>query len=80
MFFVFQGFMASSGPRNIRYRRSESAPYAAITSSGLTTLPRLLDIFCPSSPRMMPWWKSFLNGSACGTMPRSNSTLCQKRA
>ena len=31
---------------NISYRRSASAPYARTTSSGLTTLPRDLAIFC----------------------------------
>ena len=24
--------------------------------------------FSPSSPKMIPWWKSFLNGSFCGTI------------
>jgi hypothetical protein len=28
--------------------------------SGFTTLPRVFDIFSPSSPRMRPWWKSQL--------------------
>lgn len=48
--------------------------------SGLTTLPMDFDIFCPSSPRMSPWLMSFLNGSFVVRWPRSNMTLCQKRA
>jgi hypothetical protein len=32
----------------------------AMTSSGLTTLPRDFDIFWPSSPRIMPWLTSLL--------------------
>ena len=32
----------------------ESAPYASMTTSGLTTLPTLLDILFPSSPRINP--------------------------
>ena len=64
---------------NISYSRSESAPYSATTSSGLMTLPRLLDIFSLFSPRIMPWLTSFWNGSGVLTMPRSKSTLCQNR-
>ncbi len=41
---MLQGLTASSGPMNISYSRSESAPYWATTWSGLTTLPRLFDI------------------------------------
>ena len=41
---VFHGFDASSGPMYISYKRNVSAPYSAITSSGLTTFRRLLDI------------------------------------
>jgi hypothetical protein len=40
---------------NISYRRIASAPYSVTMSSGLTTLPRLLDIFSPSEPRIIPW-------------------------
>ena len=39
---------------NISYSRSESAPYSATTASGLTTLPRLLDIlYARLSSRML---------------------------
>ena len=34
-------------------------PYSETTSSGFTTLPRDLDIFWPSSPRISPWLTSF---------------------
>ncbi|MNL68627.1 hypothetical protein D3C87_1933790 [compost metagenome] len=71
---------ASRGPMNISYRRRVSAPYSLTTSSGLTTLPRDLDIFSLFSPRIMPWLKSFLKGSLVETTPRSYRTLCQKRA
>ena len=77
---MLQGFVCSSGPMNSSYRRSESAPYSVITSSGLTTLPRLLDIFWPSSPRISPWLTSRWNGSGVETKPWSNSALCQNRA
>mmetsp|Transcript_29056 Transcript_29056/g.49658 ORF Transcript_29056/g.49658 Transcript_29056/m.49658 type:complete len:288 (-) Transcript_29056:531-1394(-) len=77
---VCHGLTASSGPMNISYSRIASAPYVWTMSSGLTTLPRDLDIFSPSSPRIIPWCTSFLNGSAHSTRPRSYSTLCQKRA
>ena len=40
-----QGAPFSIGPRNISYRRIASVPQRSITSSGLTTLPRLFDIF-----------------------------------
>ena len=43
--FVFHGFVASSGPMNISYMRSVSAPYSFTMSSGLMTLPRDLLIF-----------------------------------
>ena len=42
---VLHGFMASNGPMNISYSRTASAPNRSIISSGLTTLPRDLDIF-----------------------------------
>ena len=51
---VFQGLTASSGPMNISYRRSVSAPYSAIMSSGLTTFFRLLDIFAIDSASASP--------------------------
>lgn len=38
--------VSCKGPRNISYRRKESAPYLYTTSSGLMTLPRLLLILC----------------------------------
>ena len=37
-------------------------------------LPRALDIFCPSSPRINPWLTSLWKGSAVETWPRSKST------
>ena len=60
---MLHGLTASSGPMNISYSRSASAPYSRTTSSGLTTLPRLFDIFSSFSPRIMPWLTSFWNGS-----------------
>jgi hypothetical protein len=42
-------------------------------------LPRLLDIFWLSSPRIMPWLMRRWKGSTLFTRPRSKSTLCQKR-
>ena len=60
---VLQGFTASSGPMNISNSRSESAPNSRTTSSGFTTLPRAFDIFSPFSPRIIPWFTSFWNGS-----------------
>ena len=36
---VDQGREASSGPMNISYKRSESAPYSSQILSGFTTLP-----------------------------------------
>ena len=60
---MLHGLVASSGPMNISNSRSASAPYSATTSSGLTTLPRALDIFSPFSPRIIPWLTSFWNGS-----------------
>ena len=77
---MLHGFAASSGPMNISYSRSESAPYSLTIASGLITLPRLFDIFSLFSPRIMPWLTSFWNGSGVLTTPRSKSTLCQKRA
>ena len=61
---MLQGFTASSGPMNISYSRRASAPYSLTTWSGLTTLPRLFDIFSPFSPRIIPWLTSFWNGSS----------------
>ena len=52
--FVFQGFVASSGPMNISYIRSVSAPNSFTISSGLMTLPRDLLIFSLFVPRIMP--------------------------
>ena len=50
----------SKSPMNMIYSRMVSAPYWATTSLGLMTLPRLLDIFSPPSPRIMPWEVRFL--------------------
>mmetsp|Transcript_14672 Transcript_14672/g.62953 ORF Transcript_14672/g.62953 Transcript_14672/m.62953 type:complete len:258 (-) Transcript_14672:1835-2608(-) len=43
---VCHTFVSRSGPMNISYRRSESAPNSSTTSSGFTTFPRDLDILC----------------------------------
>jgi len=65
---------------NISYKRKASAPNSLRISSGFTALPRDLDIFWPSSPRMRPWFTNLKKGSGVETWPRSKSTLCQKRA
>jgi len=57
-----RALVSRSGPRNISYRRRLSAPYAATTSSGLTTLPRLLLILCARAATRTP-------GSARSTKP-----------
>mmetsp|Transcript_31713 Transcript_31713/g.68639 ORF Transcript_31713/g.68639 Transcript_31713/m.68639 type:complete len:200 (-) Transcript_31713:134-733(-) len=59
---VLHTLVSLNGPMNISYRRSESAPYAATTSSGLTTLPRLLLIL---------WARAFTStlGSSLSTYP-----------
>ena len=41
-----------------------------VKRSGLTTLPTLLDILLPSSPRIRPWWKSFLYARGFAGLPR----------
>ena len=68
----------SGGATNITYRRSASAPYFAIMSSGSTTLPFDFDMTAPSLSTM-PWVSRRLNGSACVTMPRSRNTRAKKR-
>ena len=52
--FVDQAKPSSRGPANISNSLNESAPYSSMTSSGLTTLPRDLDIFSPFEPRIIP--------------------------
>ena len=61
---------------NITYRRSASAPYFAIMSSGSTTLPFDFDITAPSLSTM-PCVSRWLNGSAWFTRPRSRKTLAK---
>ena len=68
---MLHGFTASSGPMNISYNRSASAPYSLTTWSGLTTLPRLFDILyarlstCTSVSRIHTYRpSSFLTSSA----------------
>src|SRR3989344_853659 len=46
-----------------KYILTVSAPYFATCSSGSTTLPFDLDIFCPSGPMMIPWLRRDRNGS-----------------
>ncbi|MNN43665.1 hypothetical protein D3C81_1579130 [compost metagenome] len=77
---AFHGLVASSGPMNISYTRSVSAPYSLTISSGLITLPRDLLIFSLLVPRIIPWLTNLWNGSLVDTTPRSYRTLCQKRA
>ena len=50
--FVSQGLLASTGPRNISYRRSVSAPYFSTIMSGLTTLNIDFDIFSTAQPQI----------------------------
>ena len=57
----------------------ESAPERSTCSSGLTTLPWLLDIRLPSGPRTSPWLNKRLNGSRKSTRPRSFRTRVKKR-
>ena len=52
---VLHGAAFSKSPMNISYSRSVSAPNSRTTSSGFTTFPRLLLIFSPFSPRIIPW-------------------------
>ena len=58
---VFHGLACSSGPRNISYKRSVSAPYSLQISSGLTTLYFDLDIFSTSRPTMYFPLSSLMN-------------------
>ena len=50
--FVSQGFDCSTGPRNISYRRSVSAPYFSTMVSGFTTLNIDLLIFSIAHPQI----------------------------
>ena len=43
-------------------KRSASAEYASMSSSGSSELPFDFDIFEPSAARTMPWMTMFLNG------------------
>ena len=49
---VSQGLLASTGPRNISYRRRVSAPYFSTIMSGFTTLNIDFDIFSTAHPQM----------------------------
>src|SRR4051812_10746201 len=66
------------GPINIRKPLSASEPKRSTYSCGLTTLPRLLLIFCPSGPRMVPWLRRRVIGSSKSTSPRSLITFVKK--
>ena len=46
-----------------RAKRSASAPYWAMTSSGSIPLPRDLDILRPCASRTKPWKSTVLNGA-----------------
>ena len=74
-----QGPPSFHGPMNIRKPRSASEPKRSTYSCGLTTLPRLLLIFCPSGPSMLPWLRRRVMGSSKSTRPRSLITLVKKR-
>ena len=74
---MLHGLDLSKGPINISYILKLSAPYFPTTSSGFTTFPLDLLIFCPSSPPIIPWLNNFLNGSFVETNPRSYKTWCQ---
>ena len=50
--FVSQGFDCSTGPRNISYKRSVSAPYFSTIISGFTTLNIDFDIFSIAHPQI----------------------------
>ena len=45
-------------------KRSASAPYWSIISSGSMPLPRLLDILRPCSSRTRPWMNTVRNGTS----------------
>src|ERR687892_349533 len=64
-----QGPPSFHGPMNIRKPRSASEPKRSTYSCGLTTLPRLLLIFCPSGPSMVPWLRRRVIGSPKTTKP-----------
>ena len=55
---VFHGAAFSKSPMNISYRRSVSAPYSLTTSSGLTTLPRDLDILTMGCSAISPYFST----------------------
>src|SRR5690554_5805624 len=76
---VLHGTLFSKSPINISYMRKVSAPYSSTTSSGLTTLPRDLDIFSLFSPKIMPWEVRFWYGSELDTTPISYKNLYQNR-
>ena len=62
----------------MRYVRNVSAPHFSMYSSGLTTLPRLFDIFAPSR-MIMPCARNFTNGSSKSRWPASLRTIVTKR-
>src|SRR3989339_209100 len=76
---VLQAHDCSNGPINISYKRIASAPNSPTTSSGLTTLFQRLLILRPSSARIKPTLRNFVNGSGLFTTPMSYKNLCQKR-
>jgi len=55
--------VCSGGARKIVANLKASAPYFSINGSGLIILPRDLDIFSPSSPKIIPWQNNFWKGS-----------------
>ena len=60
-----------NGPINISYVRNASVQNSAMTSSGLMTFHRLLDILRPSSANTSQTPTNFLNGSSVDTTPIS---------
>ncbi|SFW04986.1 Uncharacterised protein [Chlamydia abortus] len=64
---VLQALDSVIGPINISYILKASAPYSLTISSGLITLPKDLDIFWPSGPKIKPWLINLAKGSLVGT-------------
>src|SRR5262245_9841886 len=79
----FHSASNSGGPTKSSYMRSESQPNSSTRSSGLTTLPFDFDIFSafPLLPTyvIIPWLKSFLNGSSNVTTPMSCKNIVKNR-
>src|ERR671910_3457842 len=74
-----QGPPSFHGPMNMRKPRSASEPKRSTYSRGLTTLPRLLLIFCPSGPSMFPWLRRRVIGSAKTNHPQNRQRFGEKR-